>query len=273
MPPMPNLLTLPTDATVRLIFVNYVLTDDQQELLRRLGSAYSHRDEDGSKQPFILVAAMGGGPWLQHQGLRDGSSTADVGDLDELERKGLIAFLSRRNAYDGDLRLTAEGERHAETLERVRRGVPQGAAPMSMDWEESLPVLRAALGAWEKAGAPQEGVHPEEIASELGREPQDPHLGAALRQLEVAGYLSSGLAYQQVRYLVPAPRTHELLSGWPGQTPELLYQRLLEILDGRIADATTPEERTRLEMARDRFIDLGQTVAGGVLTALATGSL
>lgn len=98
-------------------------------------------------------------------------------------------------------------------------------------------------------------------------------MGAALRQLEAAGYLSSGLAYQQVKYLVPAPRTHELLSGWPGQTPELLYQRLLEILDRRIDDAATPEERTRLEVARDRFIDLGQTVAGGVLTALATGSL
>jgi hypothetical protein len=270
---MPHLLTLPTDATVRLIFVNYVLTDDQQELLRLLGSAYSHRDEDGSKQPFILVATMGEGPWLQHAGLRSDGGSVDVGDLDELERKGLIAFLSRRSAYDGDLRMTAEGERHAETLERIRRGVPQGAARVSMDWEEALPVLRAALAAWEKAGAPEGGVNSEDIALELGRGSQDPSMGAALRQLEAAGYLSSGLAYQQVKYLVPAPRTHELLSGWPGQTPELLYQRLLEILDGRIDDATTPEERTRLEMARDRFIDLGQTVAGGVLTALATGSL
>lgn len=266
------LVEVPTGVGVTLRRVPYVLTDDQQELLRVVGSAYSYRSRDGSKQPFMLLTAMGEGPWLQHEGLPDGSTTVDVGDLEELASKGLVSFLSRRNAYDGQFRVTAEGERHAQVLEQLRWGSPEGASRLSLDWEEVLPILRAVLDTWEKAGAPAFGVSAADVAVELGRDTNDDHLDGVLRQLQTAGYLNAG-PYSNVTSVLPARRTHELLSGWPGEGSDVLYQRLLRILDSRIEQADTPEEKTKLEAVRDRFIDLGQTVAGGVLTALATGSL
>lgn len=136
----------------------YVLTDDQQRLLRRLASAYSTRDEGGARVPVMLLAAMVEGPSLQHYGLPDGSIGVDIGDLEELAAKGLVAFLERRNMYDGQLRVTAEGERHAQVLEQLRRGLPRNTPRISLAWEDTLPVLQAALDTWEKAGAPELGV-------------------------------------------------------------------------------------------------------------------
>lgn len=217
----------------------------------------------------MLLAAMVEGPSLQHYGLPDGSIGVDIGDLEELAAKGLVAFLERRNMYDGQLRVTAEGERHAQVLEQLRRGLPRNTPRISLAWEDTLPVLQAALDTWEKAGAPELGVSKRDVAVELGRGPDDEHLDASLRQLQKADYLDSGL--YEMTSVVPTARTHQLLSDWPREGSDVLYQRLLEVLDSRIEDAGTTEERTKLQAARDRFIDLGQVVVGEILASLATG--
>lgn len=141
----------------------------------------------------------------------------------------------------------------------------------ALDWNtEVLPLLEAAYGQLgTPAGFADEGeVDAGALNMALGREPRDRRTTVVLRQLEASGYIRTVHENDQV----PGPsvfaledRALQLVAGWPSGSGEALLDKLLSVLDERIAAEPDEERRGRLVRLRDSLVGAGRDVVIGVL--------
>lgn len=140
-----------------------------------------------------------------------------------------------------------------------------GMEPLPDTWtSRDLPLLRRIAESVESDGPPVDAA---EVGWELGLSPRE--TDTAARALESGGYIS-GLAWEggSVPPLISGitGTARKAVGLWPSH--EVGYERLLAKLDELIA-ASTPQERTRLQRARDALVagggQVGVALAGAVL--------
>jgi hypothetical protein len=146
--------------------------------------------------------------------------------------------------------------------------------PGALDWRtEVLPVLEAAYGLiGSSAGFADAGeVDTDSLNGALGRDRHDPRTSVVLRHLVSGGYIRTVYETDQV----PEPsvfafedRALQLVAGWPTSSGEAALEKLLAVLDERIATAPDGEHRGRLVKFRDGVLAAGREVAVGVLTGV-----
>lgn len=177
--------------------------------------------------------------------------------------------------------LTREGLEHAERLKRARETrQPVETSGHPLDWNTRvLPVLEAVNRAY-ASGAYEGGlgVRYEAIVRELGLEEDGEgrfRMGHVLDELVRTGYLEATLTsdiHHGPEFCKLTERGLSMMAGWPSSPGEVAFERLLTILDERIADAATPEERTKWEAFRDGVLGVGRDVVTGVLTTAANAA-
>jgi hypothetical protein len=70
--------------------------------------------------------------------------------------------------------------------------------------------------------------------------------------------------------VAPTEKALQLLAGWP-TSGEAAFQKLLSIVDDRIAEAPDVQEKGRLRTLRDSLVEIGEGVAAEMLVKLMTG--
>jgi len=150
--------------------------------------------------------------------------------------------------------------------------------PGPLDWQTAvLPVLEAA---YECSGAPDGYAELGEVDTDalnlrLGRQRHDAHTAAVLHSLYRDDYIDviDGGPDQ-----VPEPRLFalrdkalQLVAGWPSTTGEAAVQKLVAELDTLIEQEPDEEKKGSLVRWRDAVVDVGKSVAAGVLTKALTG--
>jgi hypothetical protein len=225
-------------------------------------------------EPFLRSRAMGGGPGqpIQHPGLPQGFRARSDLDVQALEHLGFIHVSGNAGSI---LTLSAAGRSRANVLRRAASETT-GPATTQLDWEtEVLPVLEAGRRAFVRADAVS-GVTPAEIASERGVAVDDPALERAVYELIEAGYMVRTIDSDVTilpRNVRLTERALQVTAGWPTGTPLDTYDRLLAIVDERLEQAGTPEERTRWQGFRDGLLGLGRDFFVDVTAALAARQL
>jgi len=140
------------------------------------------------------------------------------------------------------------------------------------NWADNvLPVLEASYRvSLREAGEPY--VTQDAVNEEMGREPGDVQTARALHDLWHADYVDDVLdgggmgAFGPQRFTL-TEKALQIVAGWPGFGGESLFSRMLAELDERVASASTPEERTRLERLRDGLVGVGRDVFTNVISA------
>lgn len=140
-----------------------------------------------------------------------------------------------------------------------------GMTPLSDTWtSRDLPFLRLVAQEIEDDGP---GIDTRGIAPILDLD--EHQAAAATRALDSGGFLTGvtfglGSGYADIFGVTGKART--AVGFWP--SPEVGYERLLAKLD-ELIEASTPEERTRLQRVRDAVVSsggqLGVALAGAVL--------
>jgi hypothetical protein len=136
-----------------------------------------------------------------------------------------------------------------------------------MEWERTSPVLHAAY----RLLSERPGANPdqEQVAALLpDMERADvTHALMLLRDMDyIGGHVASG---PRVDLISPTEKGLQKTMGWPGpdDAKGVGADVLLKALDERIAQAETPDERTRVQRIRDAVADTGQGVVTEVLGA------
>jgi hypothetical protein len=128
-------------------------------------------------------------------------------------------------------------------------------------WEESArPVLDAVYRAVTDAGDPM-GVDQAAINAQLGRAPSDETTDRVLYELEETGWIvrtvGTDASWGPLQCKL-SEKGLQLVAGWPSTTADAAVSKLLTLVELRIAEAQTPEERTRWERVRDGFLSFGR---------------
>lgn len=195
----------------------------------------------------------------------DGHDALQAGAMFELDGAGLIRMQPKVAQDDefGPFQLTAAGR-----TEAARRATPGGAGPALSSWDTLEPIRAAIYERWNAEGSPPFGLTLDDTTVAPG---------LTAEQLRVAlGYLRDGgmieyrdaLGPQLPMGVRPSQKTIEEFGRWPTNDPTVLADRLLETLDAAIANATDPEDRSRLQKARDALGEVSKTAAGGMVVAL-----
>jgi hypothetical protein len=134
-------------------------------------------------------------------------------------------------------------------------------------WPELQPVLEATC----RLLSDHDEVSPEEVIAELGAGTDSNHVKRALAQLYREGYIA-GQDIEQVDWPISITATEkgsQEAAGWPkpGAGGGDHLDLLLRLLDEKIGAAETPpEEKTRLQRARDSLADATRDIIVGVLS-------
>lgn len=134
-----------------------------------------------------------------------------------------------------------------------------------MQWSDVEPTLMATY----KLLDDNEEVGQGEVCAAMGQPPGDPTTIRALELLFKGDYIGGPtIDNTPVPVFIEAtPKGLEQASGWPGEDGSRQIDLLLQLLDKRIELAETPEEKSKVQQARDAFAGLSKDVAVGVLTA------
>ncbi len=145
------------------------------------------------------------------------------------------------------------------------------------DWQtEALPVLLTACRQAEEAERGMD-VTSVTIAQELGRDPADERTLRTLAFLKLAGYIEGGLGISQTTgelqmdEIVMEPEGLKYVAGWPG-SPEAAAANFLAVLEEAIENASTPEERGRLEKLKDAALSVGTGTMSGLFVRILMGT-
>ena len=245
------------------------------KLLLQLDSAdQAHRP----REPFLVVPGMSPLPGVpvQHPGLGP-AFRCEEEDLAALADAGCLRIQQSGSGWTSDV--TAEGTTHAQKLRLADTSPSIANEPVArqdpLAWEaRALPVLRAVARAY--ATQPSEiGVSSQAVTDELGPEADADEVGLVLDELERARYVEETLGGDHV----PGPawcrlteKGLQVTAGWPTSSGEIALERLLAIVDERIAAAASDEERSKWERLRDGIADVGVGVVTGVLTNVANAA-
>ena len=249
------------------------------------------REEQGDQASFRFVSPYSRQPRLRHNGFhlagQDGTLQVARQEIEELHAAGFIRVDVRKTrmpasgevkAYTHEkwlIDVTPDGAARVDLLERAagdERAEDHIAGP-ELEWATNvLPVLQAARQAAEAApvdtGASQDAVN-----EPLGREAGDEVTARVLHELEQADYIRETLEIGQgvgpARFVL-TEKALQVVAGWPGGGADAAYERLVALLEERIAAAATPEERSRWERARDAVLSIGRDVLVELLAG-ATG--
>ena len=149
-----------------------------------------------------------------------------------------------------------------------------------MQWNEVRPILQAAYDSLER---PQSGrglghlvqmTGSEEINRTLGREPDDRRLDVPLKYLQDAGYFENSYRAGDGSWvnISLSEKSLQLVAGWPRPGDDL-YDRLLTILEQRIDEAPTADEKSRAEKLRAALASAGKNLVVEVIGNVATKGL
>ncbi|MCZ7589204.1 MAG: hypothetical protein M5U27_10210 [Gaiella sp.] len=111
------------------------------------------------------------------------------------------------------------------------------------------------------------------IIEELGGEEDTHRTALILADLVRTGYLEETASTDQLPgplWCRLAEKGLQVTAGWPSSSGQLAYERLIALLDQRIAEATDDDERSRWERVRDGVLGIGRDVFVGVITGVAT---
>lgn len=245
-----------------------------EAILMRLVEAWDTGERKGQKVDFMWSQTMGGDPRarITHPGLAGvEEARIAVPDLRELEDAGLVALTDTRRG-GGQLRLTGDGLAYANRIRQRTRRAPGGLA-----WKEDVrPVLGAVYAATSATGSAF-GVDQAAVNEELGRDPKDATTDRVLHELERSGYLEASVSATGDMLGANVVRLTEKglqqVAGWPSQDSLGMADRLLWVLEERIEQAPTEDERTRLQRLRDAAVGIGRDVLTDVLSKMATEGL
>lgn len=174
-----------------------------------------------------------------HAGLEEDFCAGADQDIDDLLDQGFLRPSPRSSSsYD----LTDEGFAYARKLELSREASAsepgQAATGYVLDWHAHvLPVLEAVGRAYHR-GTVDLGITPEIVNAELQRK---------------------------------AKKGLQVTAGWPSGSGEVALERLLALIENRIAESATDEERTRWVRLRDGITGVGRDAVAETLGALASG--
>ena len=137
-----------------------------------------------------------------------------------------------------------------------------------LEWEQISPVLHATYRLLNER--PNGSVRDEEVAAllpDIDPEQVSLTLGILKDMDYIGAYRASG--GRRIDSIVPRERGLQATMGWPtpGDAQSVGADVLLRVLDERIAEASTPEERTRFARLRDAAADTGQNVLSEALGA------
>lgn len=129
-----------------------------------------------------------------------------------------------------------------------------------------LPVLRAIVAEFETRGASGS----ETVGAVTGLDRVT--LRRSVKALSGAGYMSVHLSGDgRFTVLNIAAEARRQVGAWP--SADSLVDRLLAEVERRLAAASTPDERSRLEKMRDGLASAGREVLVGVATAALGGAV
>jgi hypothetical protein len=137
-----------------------VMTEEQLQLLELIVDAYWSNQEGQSKDEFVFSTGFGDArTTLTHEHFSDKEPRADLGDIRELDRLGVIAA-EWESPNQGRFRPTAPGkrlvedQRHLAEIQRADREI-SGGGP-GIDFSTHLPVLEAVVHLYGEAAAGQD---------------------------------------------------------------------------------------------------------------------
>jgi hypothetical protein len=248
------------------------------------------REERNDRASFRFVSPYSRNPRLRHNGFhltgQHGSLHVDRQEIEELKAAGFIRVDVQKTrmpatagvkAYTVEqwlIDVTPEGAARVDLLERAVAGGQGGggAAGPELEWATNvLPVLQAARQAAE-AAPPDMGASQDAVNELLGRGAGDETTARVLHELEQAGYIRETLDFDQgigPTHFVLTEKALQVVAGWPGGGADAAYERLVALLEEQIAEAATPEERSRWERARDALLSVGRDVLVELLAGAA----
>jgi hypothetical protein len=240
--------------------------DSTTALLLRLVSAdVAARPE---RPQFLFTKAGGGSQTVSHPGLPDGEIACQEADILDLGESGYLRFHPSGRGIVFDV--TDAGRRRAAQVDQSNRGTAGGLIDHhALDWTgRVLPVLQAVGRAFSRAPSPM-GVRAEDVVDELGSGADAYATALALDELVRAAYLEETMGGDQL----PGPawcrlteKGLQVTAGWPSSSGEVALDRLMAVINDRIATAVTPEERTTWERFRDGVAGVSRDVMVGLLT-------
>lgn len=258
---------------------------NQMEVVASLVRAHEHpHPRTGHRESILFIAHMGGAH-LQHHGFEEGERPdLDEADLDELSGLGLIDLDYSGNTLK--FTPTARARNLVEQHERVTSLDPvadlapllqaiaqQAQAGNKLGWPAVRPVLAELRSYWEAGGFSPHGIQVPAILDATPAD-HDPLFVATMRALVAGGYLepTSDLVARDLPVEVQlGERAHSVLDGWPGASPDDLFQNFLAVLDAQASAETDPVKRGRLEQIGAAVKELGVQTASEVLAKVITG--
>jgi hypothetical protein len=163
---------------------------------------------------------------------------------------------------------------HPFTLESASsHPIPVGRRASAL--QPSAPaVLYSMLQRSGKARSSSEAaIRQESSSGGAGR--SGPRAGAIMLALRDAGYVEGQWAMQSSLPLLfkLTEKAYQVVAGWPAKPGEDTYRELLAVLEQKIEESDSPDERDRLRKLRDGVYEVGREVLVEVLAKAATGGL
>jgi hypothetical protein len=130
--------------------------------------------------------------------------------------------------------------------------------------DRELPILEAIRSVEEAEG---DRISSMDLAKMVGLPEAEVRVG--VRALREAGYMAYGqlLGGEQRSWVATFPGLREKGRRAVQQWPSDGLGSLVELIEQRIADATDPEERSKLERLRDGLLGVGQGVATSIISS------
>jgi len=113
------------------------------------------------------------------------------------------------------------------------------------------------------------------INAELRRSPDDETTDRVLYELEQAGYVHATVATDAQWGPLTAKLTEkglQLVASWPTTTADAAVAKLMALVELRISEASTPEEKTRWQQVRDGLLSFGRDALVEVIGSAAGGA-
>jgi hypothetical protein len=222
---------------------------------------------------------------IRHRHLDGGLLRVPQATVLDLKDQGAIRLEKKRGQYETwEFDLLDEAFTRYERDRQRAQLSPQGTADNDegspYNWDTNVsPVLRAigrVVGRMEiNASSMAFGAPTEAVNAELGRQASDLRTALALKTLHDGGYIRGEFEGGTLgpEYSLPLEKGLQIINGWPAQDREMAYEKLLAVLDERVASSTNEEEKTRWRELRDRATDVGQSLMTEVLAKIITGGM
>ena len=238
----------------------------------------------GGREP-ILVIHTSQGELLKHHAFGPDVPDIDTALLQELAGRGWITVDDSRSTWQ--VIPTLAGRALVEQHDRIMNLEPvadvqplleviaaQAQSQAKLSWMAVRPVLLALREYWEAGGFSAHGIQFPAVLNEIPAE-HEGMLGATVRQLIDGGYLSATSDF--VVNGVPGEvelteKTHAVLDGWPGATPNDLGENLLAVLLAAADTEPDPARKQRFKKLAETVREVGVSTAGEVLAKVLMGA-